>query len=107
MWGTARGHRAVDLGWETLPRPSSQRPCHGYCGPWLDEARPLIGHTSLSAAAAAELTRLPMSWSYIAGTAGRAIGDARAWGPAHVQQCGVWRPKHTSLIYLRSARLLC
>ena len=37
---------------------------------------------------------MPMPWSYIAGTAGRAIGDARAWGPAHVQQCGVWRPKH-------------
>jgi hypothetical protein len=84
-WGTARGHRAVDLGWETLPRPSSQRPCHGYCGLWLDEARPLIGHTSLSTAAAAALTRLPMPWSYIAGTAGRAIGNARAWGPAHVQ----------------------
>ena len=64
--------------------PSSQRPCHGYCGPWLDEARPLIGHMSLSAAAAAALTRLPMPWSYIAGTTGRAIDDARAWGPAHV-----------------------
>ena len=38
---------------------------------------------------------MPMPWSYIAGTAGRAIGDARAWGPAHVQQCGVWRPKHS------------
>ncbi len=32
--------------------------------------------------------------AYTAGTAGRAIGNARAWGPAHVQQCGVWRPKH-------------
>ena len=37
---------------------------------------------------------MPMPYSHTAGTAGRAIGDARAWGPAHVQQCGVWRPKH-------------
>ena len=29
-------------------------------GPWLDEARPLIGHTSLSAAAAAVRTPLPL-----------------------------------------------
>jgi hypothetical protein len=30
-------------------------------GPWLDEARPLIGHTSLSAAAAAVRTPLPLT----------------------------------------------
>jgi hypothetical protein len=33
--------------------PSLQRPCHDQLGLWFDETRPLIGHTSLSAAAAA------------------------------------------------------
>ena len=85
--------------------------------PWLAramaaETRLLIGHTSLSAAAAA--VRTPMIAHALvlqqAPLEGRLALPARAWGPARVQRAAVVCLEfhaQPALIYLRPLRLQC
>ena len=76
------------------------------------ETRLLIGHTSLSAAAAA--VRTPMIAHALvlqqAPLEGRLALPARAWGPARVQRAAVVCLEfhaQPALIYLRPLRLQC